>query len=450
MGEAHHGEQRSATEAEGNSSAVTQSGFLPLTDLKARIHNALTNPTSSAPAQPLAPLVTVPSASTEIVREEAPFSLLGSPAARWFEPDTNQVVSMRVNLTNAPTGASTAVQSALNALTGVSGSSFRFQNGGSTSSGGMSFDGVNAISFGDPRGQIDPPTNCSGVLAIGGYYRSGTTTTVINGQTYYKILEGDLTFADGWTGCGFYENPANVAEVATHELGHVLGLGHSADTDATMYAYAHFDGRGAAIRADDIAGLRSIYPGSTPPPSCTYTVTSSVAVGATASSNNTVTVTPSSSSCAWTAISNASWITITAGASGTGNGSATFSVAANTSSQSRSGTLTVAGRTVTVNQAGASAAPSCSYTVSNQSFSVNASSTLKNVTVTTSSGTCSWSSSSNVSWITITTGASVVGNGVGSFTVAANTSSLARTGTVTIAGKTVTITQSGKTRRKAR
>lgn len=452
MSGAQHLEQRSTMEANVTDAALTQSGFLPLADLKARIHDTLTNPTSAPLSQPLAPLVTPPSSSPAVTREAAPFTLLGSPAARWFEPDTNQSVSMKINTTNSPSGASAAVQSALTAWTGVSGSSFKFQNSGSTSSTGMSSDGINAISFGDPLGQIDPPSGCSGVLAIGGYYRSGSTTVVVNGTTYYKIVEGDLVFADGWTGCGFYENPANVAEVATHELGHVIGLGHSADSTATMYAYAHFDGRGAAIRADDIAGLQSIYPGAaTPLPSpCTYTVSStSLSVGASASSS-TVNVTLSSSACTWTATSNVSWITITVGASSTGNGSVTFSIAANASSVGRSGTLTVAGKTVTVTQAGAVAVPSCSYTLSNSSFAVNASSTSKNVTVTSSSSTCSWSATSNVGWITITTGASVLGDGVGSFTIAANTSSVGRTGTVTIAGKVVTITQSGKTRRKAR
>src|SRR5262245_53219399 len=47
--------------------------------------------------------------------------------------------------------------------------------------------------------------------------------------------------------------------------------------------------------------------------------------------------------CTWTAASNASWITITSGASGTANGTVAYSVAANTSTTSRTGTLTVAG-----------------------------------------------------------------------------------------------------------
>jgi hypothetical protein len=65
----------------------------------------------------------------------------------------------------------------------------------------------------------------------------------------------------------------------------------------------------------------------------------------------TVTVT-TTSACAWTASSNAPWLTITSGAAGTGNGSVGFSAAVNTAG-SRNGTLTIAGQTFTVTQAGA-------------------------------------------------------------------------------------------------
>jgi len=55
----------------------------------------------------------------------------------------------------------------------------------------------------------------------------------------------------------------------------------------------------------------------------------------------------------WTAASYALWITITSGASGNGNGTVHYSVAANSGTAARSGTITAAGRTHTVTQAGA-------------------------------------------------------------------------------------------------
>jgi len=59
--------------------------------------------------------------------------------------------------------------------------------------------------------------------------------------------------------------------------------------------------------------------------------------------------------CAWTATSGVAWISITSGASGTGNGTVAYRVAANATTASRTGTLTIAGRTFTLSQPGASA-----------------------------------------------------------------------------------------------
>jgi all-beta uncharacterized protein len=56
-------------------------------------------------------------------------------------------------------------------------------------------------------------------------------------------------------------------------------------------------------------------------------------------------------------------------------------------------------------------------------------------------GGCAWTAQSNVSWITITSGASSSGNGTATFSVAANNNGLARTGTITVAAATVTVTQ---------
>ncbi|MEW6333237.1 MAG: BACON domain-containing protein [Thermodesulfobacteriota bacterium] len=60
--------------------------------------------------------------------------------------------------------------------------------------------------------------------------------------------------------------------------------------------------------------------------------------------------------CTWRAVSSApAWLTVTSGASGAGNGTVGYRVAPNTG-VSRSGTVTVAGRTFTVDQ---TASPCC-------------------------------------------------------------------------------------------
>ncbi|HEV2837365.1 MAG TPA: Ig-like domain-containing protein [Pyrinomonadaceae bacterium] len=54
--------------------------------------------------------------------------------------------------------------------------------------------------------------------------------------------------------------------------------------------------------------------------------------------------------CDWNAMSNSSFITIDSGATGNGNGTVNFTVAPNTTGAARAGTLTVAGRNVTITQ----------------------------------------------------------------------------------------------------
>jgi hypothetical protein len=49
-------------------------------------------------------------------------------------------------------------------------------------------------------------------------------------------------------------------------------------------------------------------------------------------------------------VANDSWITVLTGASGSGNGTVTFQVSNNNTGIQRTGTMTIAGRTFTVNQ----------------------------------------------------------------------------------------------------
>ncbi len=144
--------------------------------------------------------------------------------------------------------------------------------------------------------------------------------------------------------------------------------------------------------------------------------------------------------CSWTAVSNDSWITITSGSSGTGNGTVNYSVAQNSSTSSRTGTMTIAGNTFTVSQLG----QSCTYSISPTSQSFEASGGSGSVSVTATNG-CSWTAVSNASWITVTSGSSGTGNGTVNYSVASNSSTSSRTGTMTIAGSTFTVSQSGAT-----
>ncbi|HLJ46992.1 MAG TPA: BACON domain-containing carbohydrate-binding protein [Bryobacteraceae bacterium] len=141
----------------------------------------------------------------------------------------------------------------------------------------------------------------------------------------------------------------------------------------------------------------------------------------------------------WTAVSNAAWIAITAGATGTGNGTVQYSATANTSVSQRVGTVTVAGLTFTVTQAGAGA----TFTLSPSAASVAAILVTGTFTVTATPSDATWTATSNVSWISITSGASGTGNGTVGYSIAANPSVNQRVGMISVAGQNFTVTQAG-------
>jgi hypothetical protein len=169
---------------------------------------------------------------------------------------------------------------------------------------------------------------------------------------------------------------------------------------------------------------------------CSFTLTpTTFAVGSTASLRTLSVIT--GTQCSWTAVSGVSWITVSS-ATGSGIGSVTFAIEQNPTGAERSGTLTIAGQTVSVTQQ----AGSCTYTVTPTSFTVDPIAGTRTVSVV--AGTqCGWSSTPSAAWITVTSGASGSGIGAVTFNFEANPATTPRTGSVSIGGQAVTITQGG-------
>jgi len=176
---------------------------------------------------------------------------------------------------------------------------------------------------------------------------------------------------------------------------------------------------------------------------CKYTVVSTNATISAGSGTNTINVT-TSAGCTWTATSVVNWLTIHSSASGSGNGLVTYLIAANTSSNSRTGTLTVAGQVVTVIQAGA--ASSCVYTVTPATINISSTGGARSSATVSAVKGCAWTANSSVSWITIQSGAAGSGKGIVQFSISRNSSRSSRSGILTIAGKAVTINQTGAPR----
>jgi Putative Ig domain/Matrixin/Ig-like domain from next to BRCA1 gene len=191
---------------------------------------------------------------------EPQFALLGSPPSRFFEPDTGQPVIAMVKPDGAPAASTvTDMVSAMNAWSNVAGCSLTVVSGGtlSTCYNTAGISGIGIV-FDNCDGVNSPSTGCSGTLAWGGYSIVSSQSKTVNGTLFRRTMQGFVSF-NPWASCWF-SNPCNVQEIATHEIGHALGLGHSSISSATMAAIAHFDGRCASIMPDDAAGISFIYP----------------------------------------------------------------------------------------------------------------------------------------------------------------------------------------------
>lgn len=167
---------------------------------------------------------------------------------------------------------------------------------------------------------------------------------------------------------------------------------------------------------------------------CEFSVSSTRETVDGGGGDRVVKVRASGEQCGWAASANEPWITIVSGREGRGDGEVRFRVEA-ASGPPRTGSLRIAGHTVRVEQG-----TGCTYAIDTTTFSVDASGGDRRVAVEAAPG-CPWTAESRAAWITITSGASGSGPGAAGFRVAP-TDGPARTGTVTVAGRTVAIVQS--------
>jgi hypothetical protein len=128
---------------------------------------------------------------------------------------------------------------------------FRFLYAGTSAATSTGYDGTNLVVFRD--------ASSGSAIATTYWWSSGG-----------RIIDADIVFWDGAfrffagsAGCasGFY-----IEDIAVHEFGHALGLGHSTTAAATMYpSTSSCDVRNRTLDADDIAGVRALYPVGSPP-----------------------------------------------------------------------------------------------------------------------------------------------------------------------------------------
>jgi hypothetical protein len=183
---------------------------------------------------------------TGFTGEPSAYALSGQ---KWPQPQTPYYVNS-TNLDLPGTVADAAVRAGAETWA-VQASAFRFLNAGSSSQTTNTNDGINLVVF-----------------------RNGSSGSAI-ATTYWwhdgsRILDADIVFWDGAfrffagsSGCsgGFY-----IEDIAAHEFGHALGLGHSTSPTATMHPWAFTcDSSIRSLDSDDISGVRALYPPGLPP-----------------------------------------------------------------------------------------------------------------------------------------------------------------------------------------
>ncbi len=139
--------------------------------------------------------------------------------------------------------------------------------------------------------------------------------------------------------------------------------------------------------------------------------------------------------CGWTVFNEAPAAVSASPASGTGPATINLTVSANQNPNSRGLSLLIGNQPLILNQSG-----QCSFSVTPPGPALWSGGQAV-IQVLTNSG-CLWTSSSNVSWATVSGPAGTTGSGFVIFSLTANPAGPGpRTGTVTVAGQTITLTE---------
>jgi hypothetical protein len=165
---------------------------------------------------------------------------------KWNSASVNYYINS-ANLDLPGAAVEAAVRAGADSWAQQTNANFAFNYAGPSSLATNTMDNTNVVMF----------RNASSGSAIATAYYWFSGSRLIDADIVF--WDGAFRFFSGTSGCtggsAFY-----IEDIAAHEFGHALGLGHSATTGATMYPSVSSCNQGnRSLDADDIAGVVAIY-----------------------------------------------------------------------------------------------------------------------------------------------------------------------------------------------
>ena len=177
-----------------------------------------------------------------------------------------------------------------------------------------------------------------------------------------------------------------------------------------------------------------------PPPRCTYSISTPSYTQGYGAATNSVTIT-AGAGCAWSVSNTNSWINFLSGTSGAGNGTVMYSIPENPSTNARSGNVQIAGLNYTLTQGGAPVG-GCAFVLTPVGRTHGSASSTGMVSITTSNG-CAWQVLNTNSWVTMVGPTNGTGGGQVLYSVETKLNANSRVGTLSIGGHLFFIIQTG-------